>query len=153
MIDRAYQALHLLALDPVAETKGDRNSYGFRKYRSAADAIGQLFLMLSRQNSAQWILEGDIKACFDELSHAWLEKHIPTDKRSLREWLKSGYMDNEVFHATEAGSPQGGIISPVVANLALDGLETLLYETFPSQLGHKIHLVRYADDVRRSSAI
>jgi RNA-directed DNA polymerase len=146
MIDRAYQALHLLALDPVAETTGDPNSYGFRRERSAADAIGQLYLMLARKSSAQWILEGDIKACFDELSHDWLEKHIPTDKRSLREWLKAGYMENEVFHPTEAGSPQGGIISPVVANLALDGLETLLYQTFPSQRRKRIHLIRYADD-------
>src|SRR6185503_12642238 len=108
--------LHLLALAPVAETIGDRNSYGFRKSRSTADAIGQLFLNLTRKNSAQWILEGDIKACFDELSHEWLETHIPTDKRSLREWLKAGYMEKDVFHPTEAGSPQGGIISPVVAN-------------------------------------
>jgi RNA-directed DNA polymerase len=146
MIDRAHQALHLLALDPVAETKGDPNSYGFRKGRSTADAIGQLFLMLSRKNSAQWVLEGDIKACFDELSHDWLEKHIPTDKRSLREWLKAGYMEDFVFHTTEAGSPQGGIISPVVANLALDGLEALLNQTFPSHQRKKIRLVRYADD-------
>jgi RNA-directed DNA polymerase len=146
LIDRAYQALHLLALDPVAETMGDPNSYGFRRERSAADAIGQLYLMLARKNAAQWILEGDIKACFDELSHHWLENHIPTDKRSLREWLKAGYLENEVFHPTETGSPQGGIISPVVANLALDGLETLLHQTFPSQQGKKIHLVRYADD-------
>jgi RNA-directed DNA polymerase len=145
-IDRAYQALHLLALDPVAETTGDPNSYGFRKGRSTADAIGQLFLMLSRKNSAQWVLEGDIKACFDELSHGWLEEHIPTDKRSLREWLKAGYMENEVFHTTETGSPQGGIISPVVANLALDGLEALLHKTFPRHQGMKICLVRYADD-------
>lgn len=146
MIDRAYQALHLLALDPVAETIGDPNSYGFRKGRSAADAIGQLFLMVSRKNAAQWILEGDIKACFDELSHDWLEKHIPTDKRSLREWLKAGYMENDVLHPTETGSPQGGIISPVVANLALDGLETLLYQTYSRQRGKRIHLIRYADD-------
>lgn len=146
MIDRAHQALYLLALDPVAETKGDPNSYGFRKGRSTADAIGQLFLMLSRKNSAQWVLEGDIKACFDELSHDWLEKHIPTDKRSLREWLKAGYMEDFVFHTTEAGSPQGGIISPVVANLALDGLEALLNQTFPSHQRKKIRLVRYADD-------
>lgn len=146
MIDRAYQALHLLALDPIAETMGDPNSYGFRRERSATDAIGQLFLMLSRKNSAPWILEGDIQACFDELSHEWLEKHIPTDKRSLRDWLKSGYMENEVFHPTESGSPQGGIISPVVANLAMDGLEPLLHQSFPGQSGKKIHLIRYADD-------
>jgi RNA-directed DNA polymerase len=146
LIDRAHQALHLLALDPVAETTADPNSYGFRRERSTADAIGQLFLVLHRPVSAQWILEGDIKACFDELSHAWLEKHVPVDKRSLRAWLKAGYLEKAVFHPTEAGSPQGGVISPVLANLALDGLEPLLRQTFPASSDKKVHLVRYADD-------
>lgn len=145
-IDRAYQALHLLALDPVAETTGDPNSYGFRKNRSTADAMEQIFTVLAQKDAAQWILEGDIKACFDELSHDWLEMHIPTDRRSLRQWLKAGYMEENVFHPTESGSPQGGIISPVIANMALDGLESLLRQTFPRRLGLKIHLVRYADD-------
>jgi len=108
-----------------------------------------LFLVLSKKNSAQWILEGDIQACFDELSHEWLEAHIPTDRRSLREWLKAGYLESGIFHPTRSGSPQGGIISPVIANLALDGLEELLRQKFPVQHGRKIHLVRYADDVRR----
>jgi len=146
MIDRAYQALHLLALEPIAETTGDPNSYGFRKRRSAADAMTQIFTILARKTSPQWILEGDIKACFDELCHRWLETNIPTHKRSLRQWLKAGYIEKEAFYETETGSPQGGIISPVVANLALDGLETLLRKTFPSRRGHKINLVRYADD-------
>jgi len=145
-IDRAYQALHLLTLDPIAETTGDPNSYGFRKNRSIADAMEQLCTVLARKDAAQWILEGDIKACFDELSHDWLETHIPTDKRSLRQWLKAGYMEMDTFHPTESGSPQGGIISPVIANMALDGLETLLHQTFPKRLGLKINLVRYADD-------
>jgi RNA-directed DNA polymerase len=146
LIDRAYQALHLLALDPVAETTADPNSYGFRRERSTADAIGQLFLVLHRPVSAQWILEGDIRACFDELAHDWLEKHIPVDKRSLREWLKAGYIEETVFHPTETGSPQGGVISPVLANMALDHLEPLLRQTFPAKSGKKVHLVRYADD-------
>ena len=146
MIDRAHQALHLLGLDPVAETTADPNSYGFRRARSPADAIAQLFLDLHRPVSAQWILEGDIRACFDELSHDWLEKHTPVDRRSLREWLKAGYMEESTFHPTEAGSPQGGVISPVIANQALDGLEPLLKERFPERSGLKIHLVRFADD-------
>jgi len=146
MVDRAYQAMHLLALEPVAETTGDLNSYGFRKERSAADALAQLFNVLAKKKSAQWILEGDIKACFDELSHDWLVNHIPTDTRSLSQWLKAGYMEKEILYPTESGSPQGGIISPVVANLALDGLEALLHQTFPKRLGLKINLVRYADD-------
>jgi len=72
MRDRAMQALHLLALDPIAETTGDKNSYGFRRDRSAADAIEQCFGMLAKRTSPQWVLEGDIKSCFDNLSHEWL---------------------------------------------------------------------------------
>src|ERR1700680_4267718 len=69
MIDRAHQALHLLALDPVLETNADRNSYGFRQQRSCADAIGQCFITLSNAPNTRWILEGDIKSCFDQISH------------------------------------------------------------------------------------
>ena len=87
---RSMQALYLLALDPVAETLGDLNSYGFRKERSTADAIEQCFAALSRKNSAQWILEGDIQACFDRISHEWLLQHIPMDKTMLRKWRKRG---------------------------------------------------------------
>jgi RNA-directed DNA polymerase len=77
MHDRAMQALYALALQPVAETKGDPNSYGFRLYRSCADAIHQCYIGLAKRHSAQWILEGDIKACFDDISHDWLLEHIP----------------------------------------------------------------------------
>ncbi len=150
MRDRAMQALFLLALDPVAETTADRNSYGFRRERSCADAIVQCFLALCRRTSAQWILEGDIKACFDRINHNWLLSHVPTDKEMLRKWLKSGYMESHVFHTSEEGTPQGGIISPVLANLTLDGMERLLAEKFSysyrTTLQNKIHLVRYADD-------
>jgi RNA-directed DNA polymerase len=150
MKDRAMQALYLLALDPIAETTGDRNSYGFRRERSTADAIEQCFIVLGRTDSAQWILEGDIAACFDELSHDWLLAHIPMEKALLRQWLKAGYMERSVWHPTEAGSPQGSPISPVMANLALDGLENRLREYFPrsSKQGRKakVHLCRYADD-------
>jgi RNA-directed DNA polymerase len=109
MTDRGHQAVHLLALDPVAETTGDPNSYGFRRERATADAIDQLFKILHRPQSAPWILEGDIRSCFDELSHEWLATHIPMDKRCLQEWLKAGYMEEGVLYPTEAGSPQGGI--------------------------------------------
>jgi len=150
MKDRAMQALYLLAVDPIAETTGDRNSYGFRRERSTADAIEQGFIVLGRTDSAQWILEGDIAACFDELSHDWLLAHIPMEKARLRQWLKAGYMERSVWHPTEAGSPQGSPISPVIANLALDGLENRLREHFPptSRKGQKakVHLCRYADD-------
>ena len=92
MKDRAQQALHLLALDPVVETTADHNSYGFRQQRSCADAIEQCFKTLSKPNP-QWILEGDIKSCFDRISHDWLLAHVPMDRAILQKWLKSGYME------------------------------------------------------------
>ena len=146
---RAMQALYLLALNPVAETTGDRNSYGFRPERSTADAIEQCFNVLSHGYSAQWVLEGDIKACFDGISHQWLEAHIPMDKTILHKWLKAGYIDKHLFHQTEEGTPQGGPISPVLANLTLDGLEDKLRTLHPGYHQHrkaKINLVRFADD-------
>ncbi|WP_256584218.1 reverse transcriptase domain-containing protein, partial [Pseudomonas sp. GW460-13] len=88
--DRAMQALYLLALEPVSEGTSDPNSYGFRINRSTADAMSQLFLNLSRKASAQWILEADIKGCFDHISHDWLESNVPMDKAILRKWLKAG---------------------------------------------------------------
>jgi len=88
--DRAMQALYLQALEPVAETQADRNAYGFRPKRSTADAIGQCFIVLSRKRSPQWILEGDIKACFDRISHSWLLDHSPVDKYIPRKWLAVG---------------------------------------------------------------
>ena len=153
MKDRSHQALHLLALDPVLETTADKNSYGFRQQRSCADAIDQCFKILARSNP-QWILEGDIKSCFDRISHDWLLTHVPMDRVILRKWLKAGYMEKHVLHETTDGTPQGGIISPALSNCALDGLEQLLREKFPTKkplpsLGGKlpaVNLVRYADD-------
>jgi RNA-directed DNA polymerase len=153
MIDRGQQALHLLALDPVVETTADKNSYGFRQRRSCADAIEQCFLAL-RRAKAQWILEGDIKSCFDKISQDWLLNHVPMDRAILKQWLTSGYMDKHVLHESTDGTPQGGIISPALANCALDGLERLLQEKYPAgkrlkSLGGEkpcVHLVRYADD-------
>jgi RNA-directed DNA polymerase len=148
MIDRAQQALYLLALEPAAETTADPNSYGFRPERATADAGEQCFIALSRKTSAQWVLEADIKSCFDQISHDWMVAHIPTDKAILKKWLKAGYIyQNELF-PTDAGTPQGGIISPVAANMALDGLEAMLAEKFPHARHRalKMHMVRYADD-------
>jgi RNA-directed DNA polymerase len=154
MIDRSQQALHLLALDPVVETAADKNSYGFRQQRSCADAIAQCFITLSHAPHTQWILEGDIKACFDQISHDWLLANVPMDRTILQKWLKSGYMDKHVLHETTEGTPQGGIISPALANYALDGLERLLRKKFPEgtrlkSLGGKsasVNFIRYADD-------
>jgi RNA-directed DNA polymerase len=153
MRDRAMQALYLLALDPIAETVADPNSYGFRTHRAPADAIEQCFTALAKTASPQWVLEGDIRACFDEFSHNWLLAHIPMDKGILRKWLKAGYIERDVLHPTEAGTPQGGICSPVIANLALDGLEARLRTAFPRYVWHggkkscpKVNFIRLADD-------
>jgi RNA-directed DNA polymerase len=149
MRDRAMQALYLLALDPIAETQADPNSYGFRKDRCQADAIAQCFTILGRKDRARWILEGDIKACFDHISHKWLLGNIPMEKSILRRWLKAGYMEQHILHPTEEGAPQGGIISPVLMNMALDGLEKYLSEHLPRyHQGQrvKVNLVRFADD-------
>ena len=144
MADRAQQALYLLALEPVAETLADPNAYGFRPKRSTADAIAQCFNVLTRKRSALWILEGDIKACFDRISHSWLSEHIPMDKLILGKWLAAGYMEEGVVYPTEAGTPQGGIASPVFANMALDGLEEAALRAAPRN--QKVNVVKYADD-------
>jgi RNA-directed DNA polymerase len=153
MKDRAMQALHLLALDPSAETTADKNSYGFRQRRSCADALVQCFSALKSANT-QWVLEGDIKSCFDRISHEWLLNHAPMDRVVLKQWLTAGYMEKHVLHETTDGTPQGGIISPALANGALDGLERLLNEKYPKGRRPKslngerpcVNLIRYADD-------
>lgn len=145
---RAMQALHLLALEPIAETTADLHSYGFRAERSTADAGEQCFNVLSAKSCAEWVLEADIQGCFDNISHAWMLAKIPTDKAILKQWLKAGFVyQNELF-STDAGTPQGGIISPVLANMTLDGLEAKLAEKFPraKHIGLKMNMVRYADD-------
>jgi RNA-directed DNA polymerase len=111
------QALYLQALEPMAETTGDPNSYGFRKERSTVDAIQQCLTVWGKRKSPKWLWEGDIQACFDNLSHDWLLAPIPMDTVILRQWLKAGLMDPETLYPTEAGTPQGGIASPVLANL------------------------------------
>jgi len=144
MKDRAMQALYLLALEPIAEVTADKHSYGFCPERSAADAIDQCFLVLARKNAAQWILEGDIKACFDGISHQWLLEHIPMDKAPLKQWLNAGYMEENIFFKTEAGTPQGGIISPTLANMTLDGMAEVVKQA--TARTEKVNFVRYADD-------
>jgi RNA-directed DNA polymerase len=152
MRDRAMQALYLLALLPVAETTADKNSYGFRPERSTADAINQCFRVLAQRDRAMWVMEGDIRGCFDNIAHEWMLRHIPTDKVVLRKWLKAGFVENRTLFPTEAGTPQGGIISPTLANLTLDGLEQRLADNFRKKkvrgqvIRPKVNLVRYADD-------
>ena len=109
MKDRAMQAVYALALSPIAETQADHNSYGFRPKRSAQDAIEQCFKVLARSGCAKWVLEADIKACFDNINHSWLMEHVTMDKTMLAQWLKSGYVENDLLYATESGTPQGGL--------------------------------------------
>lgn len=151
MRDRAMQALHLLALAPVAETTADPNSYGFRPDRASRDAEGQCFAALCHSYNAQWVLDADISGCFDNISHDWLLANIPMDKAVLRKWLKSGFVWKNQLFPTEAGTPQGGIISPTLANMTLDGMEEVLRQRFGAKGSlkskkHKVNLIRYADD-------
>lgn len=146
MHDRSMQALYQLALEPVSESLADANSYGFRPKRGTADAIGQCFVLLAKKVSPTWVLDADIKACFDRIDHEWLCRHVPLDTGILKTWLKAGYMEQKVFHHTHEGTPQGGIISPGLANMTLDGLEGLMSKVLPAYQARRIHLVRYADD-------
>jgi RNA-directed DNA polymerase len=147
MEDRGRQAVHLQALSPIAETRADHHSYGFRVKRRCADAIGQCINILCQRTSASWILEGDIKGFFDYLSFPWIEQNIPMDKRILSKWLRSGYMEDETYHPTTQGVPQGGLVSPVIGNLALDGMEQLVKgKSVRFRQRHIINFVRYADD-------
>jgi RNA-directed DNA polymerase len=118
--------------------------------RSTADAIEQCFKLLGRKCAPQWILEADIKSCFDKISHDWLVANIPMDTVILKKWLKAGYIENRSLFPTEAGTPQGGIISPCAANQTLDGLQAMLATAFPKHTPQgrkaKVNLVRYADD-------
>jgi len=156
MYDRALQSLYALALEPIAEATGDRTSFGFRKFRSAHDACEQVFVCMCRENSPEWVLEGDIKGCFDNISHQWLLDNITMDKSVLKQFLKAGYVFEHQLFPTEAGTPQGGIISPILANMTLDGIETMLADKYhKNESGktnkklsskNKVNFVRYADD-------
>ena len=145
MTDRAQQALHLLALEPVSETLADPNSYGFRPNRSTADAVSQCFKCLALKRSAKWVLEGDIKACFDKIGHQWLMDNIAIDKRMLEQWLKSGFVDKGLFYDTDEGTPQGGIISPTLMLMTLSGLEQRIKSTALKK-GARANFIGYADD-------
>jgi RNA-directed DNA polymerase len=155
MKDRAMQALFLSALDPVSESTADFSSYGFRRKRSCHDAIERCFIHLSRNDSATWVLEGDIKGCFDNISHDWIVNNILIDKQIVAKWLIAGFIDKNKPFPTKAGTPQGGIISPTLANMVLDGPEEAIYKSVNTSIRkydgcrrnyHKIHFVRYADD-------
>ena len=150
------QTLYSLVLSPIESATCDKTSFGFKPYRSTKDAYAYLHICLSKKNAPEWIVEGDIKACFDEINHTWILDNTPMNKRILKEFLKAGYVDNFHLFPTEKGTPQGGPISPIIGNIALNGLENALARKFYSRLDgtidkphrnkHKINYVRLADD-------
>ncbi|CAN0346338.1 unnamed protein product, partial [Scytosiphon promiscuus] len=156
--DRGMQKLYALTLEPVSELHADNYSYGFRKYRSAHDASRRLFNLLASKNGATWIIDADIKGCFDNISHEWILEHIPLPKTTLTKWLKCGLMDQNCFQETDKGTPQGGLISPMLANYVLDGICEHIHQYLKIRLyakrkkSAKIRVVRYADDIIISAA-
>ena len=138
--DRIMQMIVKYALEPEWEARFEPNSYGFRPGRSTIDAIYQIKEHLGRFNDMQWVLDADISKCFDSIAHEPLLKQIPVFSKIIRRWLKAGVIEFGNFSETDSGTPQGGIISPLLANIALHGMETLFKNNA------SIHLVRYADD-------
>ena len=153
--DRAMQALVKSALEPYWEAQFEGTSYGFRPGRSAHDAIARIFSSIKQQ--AKYILDADIAKCFDQINHDYLLSKLdcPTNLRHLvKQWLKTGVMDNGIFEGTQSGTPQGGVISPLLANIALDGMIREITESFPRSITidgkqskeYQPRIIRYADD-------
>src|SRR6266436_2735591 len=150
IVDRCLQSMVKNALEPAWEAKFEGISYGFRPGRSCHDAIEKIFSLARPNKTKKWILDADIRGAFDEISHDYLQKTIgPVPGRELiRQWLKAGYVEQEMFHSTEQGTPQGGVVSPLLANIALHGMEEAIgvkYD-YRGQLIGKRAVVRYADD-------
>lgn len=145
--DRSMQALWQAAIAPIAEERADPNAYGFRPKRSCQDAIEQCFKALGKGFSATWILEGDIKSCFDRVDQEWLLRNIPMDKTILKKFLKAGFIEKGEIHPTNLGLPQGGVISATLTVMALAGLERKLRSDKERQRNkEKINMIAYADD-------
>lgn len=148
--DRCLQAIVKNALEPHWEAKFEGCSYGFRPGRSTHDAIGKIYLCARPHLTKKWVIDADISGCFDNINHEKLIELIGNfpARKMIRLWLKAGYVDNNTFHPTEAGTPQGGIISPLLANIALHGLEKHLGVKYKKrgEVDSKRILVRYADD-------
>lgn len=155
--DRVFQMVCKIALEPIWEHHFESTSYGFRPCRGASDAIAKIHSNV-RGFNRPWIFEGDFKSCFDTLDHDYIMeqiKYFPASK-TINRWLKAGYLNNNVFHETTSGTPQGGIISPLLANIALHGMEEALnikYSKERRKDGSYTHcnrsdyvMVRYADD-------
>lgn len=139
--NRVAQAVVKNALEPSWEARFEPNSYGFRPGRSCQDAIQQCWLRLHRGRTHRWVLDADVQAAFDNISHDFILKQLGNmpGRELIKQWLKAGYVEAEMFHATTGGVQQGGVISPLMANIALDGLEKLL--------AGKAGYIRYADDL------
>lgn len=147
--DRAEQALVKQALEPEWEARFEGTSYGFRPGRSAHDAIGRIYASINKDS--YFVLDADITKCFDKINHEYLLSKLgccSQHRRKIKEWLKAGVVDNGVFEDTKNGTPQGGVISPLLANIALDGMARLIEELYPKRKGYKCKatLIRYADD-------
>jgi RNA-directed DNA polymerase len=138
--NRVAQSVVKNSLEPSWEARFEANSYGFRPGRSCHDAIKHVWQCLNRSHNDRWVLDADIKGAFDNISHDYVLRALgfTPGRELIKQWLKAGYVEAEIFHATEAGVPQGGIISPLISNIALDGMQQLLKG--------KAHLIRYADD-------
>ncbi len=150
VIDRCLQAMVKNALEPAWEAKFEGSSYGFRPGRSCHDAIAKIYELARPNKTKKWILDADIRGAFDNISHDYLLKVIGPvpGKELIKQWLKAGYVEQEVFHTTERGTPQGGVVSPLLANIALHGMEEALGVKYNcrGQLIGKRAVVRYADD-------
>jgi len=150
VIDRCLQARVKNALEPAWESRFEPTSYGFRPGRGAHDAIQNIFTQANAQSRKRWVVDADIKGAFDHIDHAYLLRTIGNVPGTalIRQWLKAGYMEGGVLHDTPAGTPQGGVISPLLANIALHGLEEAL-GVHRNKLGFNRTgraVVRYADD-------
>ena len=151
--DRAMQCVHLMATDPLVECQSDSHSYGFRLGRSPHNAIAKIWDLLNKESSPNWILDADIKGCFDHIDHQFLLQATPMcDLELLEKWLKAGIMEDGHPFPSTLGVPQGGIISPLLANVALNGLESIR-EHYPRRktengvrFSSKINCIRFADD-------
>jgi RNA-directed DNA polymerase len=146
-----------MALEPEWETRFEANSYGFRPGRCTMDAIVALHAMLAPAGASEWVLDADISGCFDTIGHGPLLAKLPTFTTTTRRWLKAGAVELGTWVPTTAGTPQGGIASPLLANVALDGMERLfgaeddrgrpVRPSYRRGLNRGIGLVRYADDL------
>jgi len=157
MIDRGLQALTLLCFDPVVEEMSDTHSYGFRRYRSTSDAIQRIRTLLDKKSGPRYIWDVDIEKCFDNISHEFLEKEIepmicPKAYEYILKWLKAPIIEKGIKTFPRKGTPQGAIISPLLCNIALNGLENAVRDGLPSTNsveGKRISgswVIRYADD-------